>query len=372
MPIPRRTMLGFLAGVWSWPLLPGTLFAGGEPAGYVSARVAEDGAFRVSGFRVDGRRVFDLPLPDRGHAFALHPKRHTAVHFARRPGRFAVVIDLTRGLVTRKITTPDNRHFYGHGVFSPDGRLLYATENDFEGERGVIGVYDAADGYRRTGELPSHGIGPHEIRLLADGRTLVVANGGVLTHPELPRVKLNLPTMSPSLAYVDRLGGQLLEQVRLAPALHQLSIRHVAAGRNDTVAVAMQYQGPAGHLVPLVGTHRRGEAMSLVDAPQDLLRTMNQYCGSVAFDRSGRLFAASSPRGNIITTWNAATGALLSTVNVPDGCGVAPGAAPGEFLASSGRGGVFLIAARSGGKRTIESGFVAGGHWDNHMMAVAT
>lgn len=372
MPVSRRSILGVIAGVLCWPLRSTASSARIGTADFVSARASGDGAFRVSGFALDGRCVFDLPLPDRGHSFALHPKRHTAVHFARRPGRYAVVIDLPRGRVARKIAAPDNRHFYGHGVFSLDGRRLYATENYFEGERGVIGVYDTADGYRRTGELLSHGVGPHEIRLLADGRTLVVANGGMLTHPDLPRVKLNLPTMSPSLVYVDRRDGQLLEKVRLAPALHQLSIRHVAVGRGDRVAFAMQYQGPAGHLVPLIGTHRRGEAVSLIDSPEQLLRAMNQYCGSVSFDGSGRLFAVSSPRGNIVTAWDAATGALLSTVDISDACGLAPGAGPGEFLASSGRGGVFRFDARSGGIHSIDSGFTAAGHWDNHMTAVAT
>ena len=63
---------------------------------------------------------------------------------------------------------PD-RHFFGHGAFSADGRLLYATENDYERARGMIGVRDATDGYRQIGEFPAHGMEPHDIALL-DGR----------------------------------------------------------------------------------------------------------------------------------------------------------------------------------------------------------
>ena len=47
----------------------------------------------------------------------------------------------------------------------------------------MIGVRDAQDGYRQIGELPSDGIGPHEATLMPDGKTLVVANGGIRTHP---------------------------------------------------------------------------------------------------------------------------------------------------------------------------------------------
>ena len=83
-------------------------------------------------------------------------------------------------------TKPD-RHFFGHGVFSADGKLLYTTENDYDGARGVIGVRDATDGYQQIGEFPAHGMEPHDIQLLADGRTMVIANGGIRTHPDSAR-----------------------------------------------------------------------------------------------------------------------------------------------------------------------------------------
>ena len=162
-------------------------------------------------------------------------------------------------------------------------------------ERGVVGVYDAVNDYRRIGELKSHGIGPHDIRLLSDGETLVVANGGIATRPDLPRVKLNLPTMAPSLCLVDRRAGTLLQERRLAPALHQLSIRHLAVGPEDTVAVAMQYEGPAGDLIPLVAVWRADEGLRLLRGPAADLRAMKHYCGSVCFDPSGRTIAASAP-----------------------------------------------------------------------------
>ena len=366
----RRDLLGLLAGGLAWPLLPLRLRAETGRRLYLSARADEAGGFRVSGFDPDGRPAFDLPLPARGHSFAIRPDGRVAVHFARRPGSFAQVIDLDRGLVLHEIETPDDRHFYGHGAFSPDGRLLYATENDFAAERGVLGVYDTADRFRRVGELPSHGIGPHELRLMADGETLVVANGGILTRPDLPRVKLNLPTMAPSLAYIDRRDGKLLQEVRLPADLHQLSIRHLALGRDDTVAMAMQYQGPAGDFVPLVATHRRRGPVTLFDGPDAVLRSMAHYCGSTAFDVEGRVLAVSAPRGNRITFWDSATGAHLSSVPVQDGCGVAPTARPGQFLASSGRGGVMAIDARTGALTPVRSDFLAAGHWDNHMVTV--
>ena len=219
MGINRRDALLLLAGGLAGSFLPAPLRANAAAAAplYLSARADAGGGYRMSGFAADGASRFDLPLPGRGHSFAVRPGGREAVHFARRPGRFALVVDLVYGVVVHKLETPADRHFYGHGVFSRDGRLLYATENDFGGERGVIGIYDAARGYSRMGELPSHGVGPHEIALLSDGETLVVANGGIATHPDLPRVKLNLPTLAPSLCYIERRDGRLLQELRACP-----------------------------------------------------------------------------------------------------------------------------------------------------------
>ena len=372
MAIERRTALGLLAAGIVGSLLP--IFARSEAAApdaplYLSARADAAGEYRASGFTADGARVFDVPLPGRGHSFAVRPDGNATVHFARRPGRFALVLDLLRSTVAHRVETPAGRHFYGHGVFSPDGRLLYATENDFDRERGVVGVYDAHAGYRRVGELPSHGIGPHEIGLLSDGETLVVANGGIATHPDLPRVKLNLPTMAPSLCFVDRRSGALRRELVLDPALHRLGIRHLAVGPDNTVAVAMQYEGPAHDRVPLVALQRGEGPLHLLNGPPSVIRAMKNYCGSVCFDPSGRIIAVSAPRGNLVTFWDVGTGRYLSSAKVSDGCGVAPGAGPGEFLVSSGLGGVVIIGARSGTARPLNVGGLEAARWDNHLVA---
>ena len=374
MAIERRAVLRLLAGgvVGSFLPLSSSVEAAASGARlYLSARADAGGGYRVSGFSADGARFLDLPLPGRGHSFAVRSGRRTAVHFSRRPGHIALVLDLERGAVTRRLETPADRHFYGHGVFSNDGRLLYATENDFGGGRGVIGVYDATNDYGRIGELESHGIGPHDIRLLSDGETLVVANGGIATRPDLPRVKLNLPTMAPSLCLVDRHAGTLLQERRLDPALHQLSIRHLAVSPEDTVAVAMQYEGPAGDLVPLVALWRSNEGLRLLQGPAVVLRAMKHYCGSVCFDPSGRTIAVSAPRGGLVTFWDVSAGRYLSSTRVPDSCGVAPGAHPGEFLASSGQGGVVIIDARSGATGPLAIDGLETARWDNHLVPVS-
>ena len=377
MAIDRRAVLRLLAGgllACGAPGLPRSTGAAPRRRLYLGVRAGPRGGYRASGFRASGAAAFDLGLPDRGHSFAVRPDGRTAVVFARRPGRFALALDLARGAAAAEFAAPRDRHFYGHGAFGPDGRFLYASENDFAGERGVIGVYDAAKGYRRVGELSSHGIGPHELALLSDGVTLVIANGGILTRPDLPRVKLNVASMSPSLCHVHRLDGRLLKERRLGPGLHQLGIRHLAVGRDDTVAVAMQYEGPRGRLMPLAAVDRAGAAaeapLVFLSAAPAVWRAMKQYCGSACFDSEGRMLAVSAPRGNLVTFWDAAAGSYLWSAPVLDGSGIAPGERSAEFLASSGHRGVTVIDARSGASTPLDAPFVNTPRWDNHLATV--
>ena len=364
----RRALLRLIGGGALAAQAPRAAFGRNPVRMYLAARKDAAGLCRVSGFSPEGALCLDLPLPARGHAFALHPRRPVAVCFARRPGTFAVAIDLLRGSPVARFGSPPDRHFYGHGTYAAGGRLLYASENDFARGRGVIGVYSAGDGYRRAGELPAHGVGPHEVALLSDRETLVVANGGIATHPDAPGVKLNLPTMAPALVYVERRGGRLVERAGLPRGLRRLSIRHLCVAGDDRVAVAMQYEGPRGDVVPLVGMHRRGGPLVLFDAPEPVLRGMRHYCGGVAFDASGQVVAASAPRAGAITLWDACRGRYLGSVPVADGSGVAPTGVAGRFLATSGRGGAVLLDA--GGRwRAIGAAEVAGSRWDNHLAA---
>lgn len=372
--IDRRRLLRLAAVL---PSLPSQARPAAAPAPlYLGGRVEADGSHAVGGFSASGARLLHVPLPARGHGFALRPGTRQAVVFARRPGRFALVFnlvfnlafDLARGAVECAFATPEERHFYGHGVFCPDGRLLYASENDFAGERGVIGIYDAARSYARVGELASHGIGPHELALLSDGTTLAVAHGGILTHPSLPRVALNPASMAPALCYLDRHSGALVRECRFGAALDRLSIRHLAVGAGDRVALAMQWRGPGGRIVPLAASHdpRSGQGLWPLAAPPQLWRAMRHYGGSVCFDGDGRGIAVSAPRAGLIAFWDGA-GAHRFTAALADGCGVAPGQGPGAFLASG--SGVLAIDSLAATSARLPGAFAAAGRWDNHLAA---
>lgn len=360
--IDRRT---FLALAGSAALAPRAAL-GAEEALFLGARL-NGGAFEAAIIDEEGRDRLVLPLEARGHSFAIDGTRGRAVAFARSPGRFAVAFRLDGREEPVAIAASEERHFYGHGIFTPDGKLMLATENDYEAGEGVTGVYDATGGFRRIGEFRTGGIEPHEAVLMGDGRTVCVANGGIQTHPDYERVKLNIPTMEPSLAYLDIATGEIAEQVRLPADLHLLSIRHMALDAAGHVWFGCQYQGEPADRPPLVGRHRRGHDIELFAGPADVLRSLDNYVGSVAVDASGAVLATSSPHGGVIAFWDTATGRSLGTRPLADGCGVAP-AGPASLVATSGRGAIVETGPESG--RIIVGEGAGLPAWDNHLRRI--
>ncbi|MCL6284938.1 DUF1513 domain-containing protein [Ruegeria sp. 2012CJ41-6] len=357
------TRRGFLAGLVAAGALPTSGWADAGAPDYLAAALFPDGSYRLAGLRASGDMVFDLPLPGRGHAAAAHPSRPEAVAFARRPGRFALVIDCRTGQPIATLDAPEGRHFYGHGVFSRDGRMLFTTENDYDAGQGMIGLWDATRGYARIGEMFSGGVGPHDMVLMPDGETLAVANGGIETHPETGRAQLNLPFMAPNLTYME-LDGGIEEQVTPPPGLHRNSIRHLALRGDGLLGFTMQWQGDVTTHPPLLGLHRRGSDPVFLAAPEVQQARLQGYAGSVAFSDDGSRIGFTAPRGGVLHLFDVASHAFATAHEIADVCGL--GAGPSGFFFTAGTG----LTGRLG--RGRPAGVAqAGCQWDNHLVPVA-
>ncbi|MEP9387012.1 DUF1513 domain-containing protein [Mesorhizobium sp. KR9-304] len=329
---------------------------------FATAYQRRDGAYGAAILSEAGKILHTIDLPDRGHDITFDPASGRSVVFARQPGTFFVVFDHAGRTSPITVQSVAGRHFFGHGVFSPDGTLLYATENDFDNAAGMVGIYDAEDGFARVGEFPTHGVGPHELLLLGDGRTIAVANGGIETHPDFGRAKLNLPTMKPSYVLVDRENGALIEKHELPPELHQLSIRHMDTDDTGAVWFGCQHEGSATERPALVGRAVRGKDLELIEMPEDVLSGFRNYIGSVAANRDAGTVAVTSPQGNSYAVIAAATGNVVVARRLTEVCGVAPDHA--GYVVTTGTG---LIVEPSGRSSEDEDHV-----WDNHVLRIET
>ncbi len=356
----RAGRRAFLSGLLAAGMVARPSWADAGSPVFLSAAAVPDGGYLLCGITANFDVVFRIPLPGRGHAAAAHPTRPEAVAFARRPGTFPMVIDCATGQRKATLSAPEGRHFYGHGTFSADGSRLYTTENDFAAGRGRIGIWDAHQGYLRIGETDSGGIGPHDIARLPGSETLVIANGGIDTHPDSGRTKLNIPTMRPNLAYLEE--SELVETATLPKPWNKNSIRHLAVSATGKVAFGMQWQGD-GPAPALIGLHQRGQAPHVVHVEGEDIHAMRGYIGSIAFADQGKTIAATSPRGGILQFFDAHRRTLIRTAQIEDVCGVA--SHDGGLTATSGTGRI-LQPSVSNKWSTHHRNL----RWDNHLIAV--
>jgi hypothetical protein len=371
MAIDRRTFLHGLGGTAAfaaWPVCAATSSA----ASYIGCRLKGEASGSAAAFDLGGQELFALDLPARGHDITLRPGSREAAIFARRPGTWFVVIDWETGAVTKQQAASENRHYFGHGVYSDDGKHLYATENDTLTGSGIVGIYDATAGYARLGEFASHGIGPHDIALLPDGHTLVIANGGLMTLPESGREVLNPDTMRSTIDLVGREQGELLARFVLDESYRDLSLRHLALTARGDILFGGQYQGEAEDLPLLAGMISSGGQMSMLPTPDEELAALENYIGSVAIDRDGEILAATSPHGNRIAFWSIAGGEFIGSRRMADVCGVAPAPDSGEFVVSSGNEGCaeVILSGRATAASIVSSQIsnLAQQVWDNHLV----
>lgn len=332
---------------------------------FIAACRRPDGGYSVVVLSLDGTVLRELPLEGRGHDIALDHARGEAVVFARRPGTFALAFDIHGRREPVLFTTPANRHFYGHGFFSRDGRLLYATEHDNDTRDGLIGVYDATGGYRRVGEFPSYGIGPHEAILLADGKTLAIANGGIETHIETGREKLNLSTMEPSLAFVDSTNGRLISQHKQSRELHKLSIRHLVQDARGAVWFGCQWEGADADAPELVGCAGLDAPLRIIAPSRPMGVALAGYIGAVAVSPDGRLLAASAPRAGRIVYVDTETAAVVGETQLIDSCGVT--GVEGGFAMTSGLG---IVQKDQPDHTHLATTTFPGRSFDNHLRIV--
>lgn len=338
--IDRRAFIKAAGLTFMAALKPASLLAlERADAVYASGIRAADGSFAVATVTERGAIIDQVPLPARAHGMAFSKATGRTVAFARRPGTYAMIFDPWNKGEPIVITSREGRHFYGHGTFSPDGELLYASENDFDNNRGMIGLYDARNRFARIGEYETYGTGPHDMTVSDDGKMLIVANGGIETHPDFGRTKLNLDHMEPSLTLIDAASGHLIEKHVLPPQYAQVSTRHVDIDATGRIWFACQYEGHRNDLPPLVGHFGKGKDLTFVPLPDETTRRLGNYVGAIAVNRAEGLVGVTSPIEGTSVTLDARTGAVLKVESLPDAAGIAP--AVHGFAASS-YGGEFL------------------------------
>lgn len=302
--------------------LGGELLLGG--GGYVDLKDRVTQRFALACVEVARRSVGLVPTGFLPHGIAVDPLHPQRVVAFEKIGPGCCEIDLAGGELTRSVTPTEGRWFYGHGAFSPDGRLLYSTETVNSEERGVIGVRDAST-LEYLGEFPTFGENPHDCRLLEGGSVLVVTNGGGAAGTD----------MRPCVTFVDVETRRLLERLELRS--ERVNAGHLAmAGDGGLVVVSAPRKGLAETEPGAVSMRQGRGALTTMTEPAEVAARMLGEALSVEVHEPSGVAAVTHPSGDMVTFWSMGELRLLKVLDLPRARGLALTRDGERFLVSYG------------------------------------
>ena len=368
----RRQFLGLAAlSIFGSALATHELLEKAQPKARPKLYSASDnatGEHFLSKFDLTAGQLQQQKVPMRGHA-ALAINEDWALLFGRRPAFECARVDFKNNLV-ESFKANTNRHFNGHGCLAVDRKTLLTTETDYEKKRGTIGIRDLST-LKQIGEYESYGLDPHDLQLMPDGKTLVVANGGIETHPDFERRKLNIETMQPSLVYLDLQTGKKLAEYHLPD--HYLSIRHLTVSAQGDVAVALQYEGDLYRTQPssLVAWQAAGTELKLLKISTAEVSQLHGYLADIVYDPKQQLLVSATPRGHCVSIWSTATHSFVQALPLAEASGVSLGIETDSFLVSNSQGGLYQLKLTDIQNPLRALNNFAELAWDNHLMLLS-
>ncbi len=236
-----------------------------------------------------------------------HRKQQLAVFEKIGPG--ACEYDIESREVIRPIEALEHHLFYGHGAYSTDGSVLFATESRIGTKDGTISVRDA-DTLNILGQFPSYGKSPHECKLVDQGQTMLVTNGGGAHGEEMP-----------SVSYIDVASEKLLEQVSLSN--EDINAGHVALNSSgQLIVVSAPRSGLSQRQPGGVSIGREHGKLSPAKAAADFTQQLYGEALSVSIHDGLGLAAVTHPDGNIVTIWSLQSQRLVKSIQLPGPRGV--------------------------------------------------
>ena len=268
------------------------------------------------------------------HGFSPHPAAsHRAVVFEKR-GPGGGVVDLLEKRFVGAITPKAGHHFYGHGVHSADGAVVFAVESRLDDNTGVITVRDGQT-FAILDEFPSFGDRPHDCMLVGDGGVLAITNGGG------PRSS----TRPGSVTFVSVDDRRLLDKREVIT--QKLNAGHFAITSAGALAVvSAPREGMAETEVGGVSLSGDAGKLSYMAEPQALAARMTGEALSVCIDEALGHVVVTHPHAHLVSIWDLGRRALVKSLELESPRGVMMTADGKYFVISFGARAALLLLDR--------------------------
>lgn len=249
------------------------------------------------------------------HGVIKNPNANHKILVFEKKGEGGAEIDLKDNKLTTRIKPSKGCAFYGHGAYSADGKLVYATEYDEQTYVGKMTVRDADD-FSVVGEFPTHGEWPHDCQFIDEGKTVAVTNGG--GNIEGGAV--------PNVSYIEVSTGELIEKIEFNSEL--INAGHLIISPNGDLGVghAMREGLDTREAMGALSLRPKDGKFKTMVTPAAVTGAMKGETLSLCLNTAKKTIAATNPYGRpngIVTFWNYETQKYVSSLEIEQPRGVA-------------------------------------------------
>lgn len=299
-----------------------------------------------------------IQLDFQPHGVAQDPWNLNIISVFEKKGPGACEINLNTGTKTRDISTLEGRHFYGHGVYSVDGKKLYCTETVLATQEGLIAVRDAKT-LKLEGEFPSYGANPHECHLVDDGKIIAITNGGGTKSSGL----------TPCVSYVDVASQKLIDKYEMQD--ERFNTGHLQISKNrDLVVISAPRDGLADTELGAISVLGKNGKLETFSTPSEIVKQLKGETLSVCIDESRGVFAATSPKGNFVSFWNLKNNKFISQIPLTSPRGIIMSVNNHFFIVSSGADASLMLIDAQTLRPLPESQVAKAGFSGSHLYRV--
>lgn len=293
-------------------LIYGALLCGGNLVNastgeekYVFTQINIDNTIRDRRPEGNFKRIMDIGFL--AHGVIKNPLAEERVIVFEKKGPGAAEIDLKANAVSTRIQPAKGCEFYGHGAYSKDARLLYATEYEKSTYEGKMTIRDAAD-FKVIDEFPTYGEWPHDCQFIEDGRVVAITNGG-------GHIKGGA---APCVTFVDATNGELIEKITFENP--QINAGHLMLSSNLDLAVthAMREGLDNRQALGAMSLRPKGGEFRTMATPHEVVTAMKGETLSLCMHEKSQVVGATNPFGapdGLLTFWNYRTGEFVKAVD---------------------------------------------------------
>lgn len=294
-------------------------------------------------FDVAAGESFEIPVPFFGHSVSTNPARPYQLAAFERWGKQGALVDIKDRRILAVAEASDANTFFGHSVFTADGKHLLTTEDNSHTPKGALVLRDAST-LKIIHKMNSYGLRPHECRTLDEGKTLMVANGGY-RHNET------------NISWIDIRSEKLLNQVKLGTQ-DNVAYTHCSMSADHWICAvgASDRQNP--NFIAFVSPDGRVLRPAI---PEEVRKKMVREAVSILFLDKDDLVAVTIPHSSMMLVFNYKKQSLVEVVQVDRPIGLLLTASKNEaeanVLVSLVGGQMLSLAERNGtsATRVVES-----------------